>query len=317
MQISRFARRALFAVLVASLGAPALQAAKQKVAEQIPFEDFEPAEYFVPTAPICDLLEVSIEPKQPEFPFGVQPQFSVTLRNISKQPINLAGHLESNVVFSPHMRMGYYRGDEIEISENVAFDVPAGHEILAPGATLKTDFPSSKYLARTKFTYRKKPDALLPGRYKAYLNFWVLSKGENTRAISPAVEFTITSDGSPDVAITHDIQEANSLPEGFAFELRNGPDHTVNLYGVNKSTKDVYLGNDWRWWRRYPGKAATVDREIPRLTQRVKVAAGTSKLLAREKIMGASFKGTYQIRFQYYNGKGKLIARSNLVKDRL
>jgi len=291
-------------------------AAKKKNAEDIPYESFEPARYFVPEAPMSEVLEVEIEPKQKEFTFGEQPQFTVTLRNISKKPINLAGHLESNMVFSPYMRMGYYRGDMTEISENVEFDVPPGHELLAPGATLRTDFPSSKYLSRTKHFYRLKPDVLLPGKYKAYLNFWVLHKGENTRAISRAVEFSIRSDGSSDVDIARQMQEGTSLPKGFEFELEGGKGATVRLYAVNKSSQNVYLGNDWRWWRKYPGKTAVIDEEIPKLTRRVTVKAGTKKLLAEEPIMGGTMKGTYQIRFQYYNQHGREVAKSNIYSAR-
>ncbi len=298
-----------------ALASPA-QAQKKKEKEKIPYETFEPAKYFVPEAPMSEVLEVEIEPKKKIIYFGDQPQFTVTLRNISDKPINLAGDLLSNMVFSPHMRMGYYRDDQTEISENIDFEVPAGHEVLAPGSTLKTDFPTSRYLARTKYQYRLKPDALLPGKYKAYLNFWVLHKGENTRAISQPAEFSIKSDGSRDVKITETMQKNGKLPKGFEFKLEHGPNQTVRLYGVNKSSQNVYLGNDWRWWRRYPGKSATVDREVPRLTRRVEVKAGSRKLLAQEKIMGASFKGTYQIQFQYYNGMGKLVAKSNLVKSR-
>lgn len=293
------------------------EAAKKKEKAEIPYEAFEPAAYFVPESPMCEVLEVEIEPKKPIIYFGDQPQFIVKLRNISDQPINLAGHPESGMVFSPHMRMGYYRDDMTEISENVDFDVPTGHEVLAPGGTLQTEFPTSRYLARHKHHYRLKPDALVPGKYKAYLNFWVLDKGENTRAISKAAEFSIKSDGSKDVAITKNMQTGKALPKGFEFKLEPGPGKTVRLYGVNKSGQDVYLGNDWRWRRRYPGKAATIDREIPRLTRRVLVKAGTRKLLAQEKIMGATFKGTYEIQFYYYNGLGKLVAKSNVVKSKL
>ena len=274
------------------------------------------AKFFSPESPQCELLEVRMIPKKDSYYFGTEPQFSISIKNVGDHPVHLGGDLVDGVQFNPFMVVGVVGEDGREWSFRHDWMVPEAYRMLAPGKILRFSYPLAK-ASPTKDQYRFKPEAYLPGKYYAYVNFWVLRDGLNQRALSPSARFTVTDDDTADARIAREIQLGTKLPEGFKFELEKVGKDQVRVYAVNKSKQDVYLGNHWGWWRQYPGKTATEEKTGRRPTQRTFVPAGTKKPIQTTRIGSGDIKGEYRIQFRYYNGAGRLLDKSDILKARL
>jgi hypothetical protein len=300
-----------------ALGASSLlgQTAAPSKAEGPP----DPKEIFSPKAPVCKYLEVTVSPKKPEFFFGQEPEFRVAIKNISHIELDLSGDALGEVIFNPYMVVCVVGEDGRQVrSLGQDWFVPERHKMLAPGSALTFSHPQPPKPGEVpKATYRLRPDVLLPGRYYVFVNFWVLADGENQRAISSASAFDVKGDGSRDVEIARDLQTGRTLPEGFEFRLEQQGGDRVRVIATNRSKRDVFLGNHWGWWRKYPGKAETEEKTGPRPQARIVVPAGREVVLQTVAIGSGQIKGEYQIQFRYYNGDWRPVAKSNIVRSDL
>lgn len=272
--------------------------------------------YFSPETPLCEILEVRLFPKSDSFEFGREPEFSISIKNVGKHPVHLGGDLVEATQFNPFMIVGVVSEDGREWTYRHDWMVPEKHRLLHPGKILRFSYPLVKAKPE-EGKYGHRPDAYLPGTYYIYANFWVLKDGLNKRAISPAAKFTVTGGDEADAKIAREIQLGGDLPKGFSFELEKVGKSEVKVWAVNKTKEDVYLGNHWGWWRKYPGKVATEQKTGVRPTQRIRVPAGTKRALQTTQIGSGDLKGTYQIQFRYYNGAGRLLEKSNVLKSSL